>query len=286
MKAILFITQVALAMGIGLFLLCGAALDAPTTRRTPTMHDQPAEGGKRLLVFSMTKGYRHESIGAISQALRDLGRESGAFTTVDSEEIGVFDRETLFGFDAVCFNNTTGELPLSDQQKQNLLDFVSGGRGFIGIHSATDTLYQWPEYGQMVGAYFDGHPWTAGDTVTIRVEEPEHPIVKPFGRGSFELTEEIYQLKAPYDRSKLRVLLSLDTAKTDMTKKGIKRTDGDFALAWVKSYGKGRVFYTALGHNVAVVHDPRVGQHFLAGIQWALGQVPGSAEPRPGGKAP
>jgi len=245
------------------------------------MSDQPAKGGKRILVFSMTRGYRHDSIPVIAQVLSELGEQSKAFSTVASEDIRVFDHDALYAFDAVCFNNTTGELPLSEQQKKNLLDFVAGGRAFIGIHSATDTLYQWPDYGRMVGGYFDGHPWGSGDTVSIHVDDPEHPVVAMFGRGTFQLTEEIYQFKAPYDRNKLRVLLSLDTAKTDMTKKGIKRTDGDFALAWVKPYGKGRVFYTALGHNAAVVRDPRVRGHLLAGIRWALGQIDGPDEPLP-----
>jgi type 1 glutamine amidotransferase len=126
----------------------------------------------------------------------------------------------------------------------------------------------------MIGGYFDGHPWHSTDAVTVKVEKPENPIVKPFGDKPFELTEEIYQLKAPYDRSKCEVLLSLDTSKTDMTKNGVKRTDGDFAVSWIKPFGDGRVFYTSLGHNEAVWNDPRYQKHLLAGIAWAAGEGP------------
>jgi type 1 glutamine amidotransferase len=108
--------------------------------------------------------------------------------------------------------------------------------------------------------------------VKIRVERPDHPIAAPFGSASFPLTEEIYQFKEPYDRNQLTVLLSLDTSGTDMSKQGIKRKDNDFGLAWIKPYGQGRVFYTALGHNQAVWGDPRFQAHVLAGVLWSMGR--------------
>jgi uncharacterized protein len=227
---------------------------------------------RKVLVFSMTKGFRHTSIPVAKEVLKEIGNQSGAYEAVVSDELENFDRERLFEFDCVIFNLTTGEIPLSDQQKQNLLEFVSGGRGFVGTHSATDTFYKWEEFGEMIGGYFDGHPWNANDTVHICCEQ-ENAITQPFGERCLDLTEEIYQFRAPYDRSKLNVIMSLDVENTDMTKPGIKRTDKDFAVAWTKPYGQGRVFYTSLGHNEAVWKDARVQGHLLAGIRWAMGDI-------------
>ncbi|MGH7176304.1 MAG: ThuA domain-containing protein, partial [Tepidisphaeraceae bacterium] len=128
------------------------------------------------------------------------------------------------------------------------------------------------EYGAMLGACFDGHPWNANEQVTIRVERPDDPIAAPFGRDPFSIQEEVYQFKDPYplDAHQRRVLLRLDTKRTDMKKEGIHRADGEFALAWTKEYGSGRVFYTALGHNEGVWKDPRFQSHLLEGIRWAL----------------
>ena len=126
---------------------------------------------------------------------------------------------------------------------------IKRSTGCIGRHRAADTFNKGPEYGEMIGAYFDGHPGNADSPpVTLKVEDNEHPAGNPIGSFWF-LQEEIYQFRAPYDRKKLHVLLSLDTDATDMTVPGIKRKDGDFAVAWSKYHGKGRVFYTALGHR-------------------------------------
>lgn len=275
-----FLATVGIAWGmlllVGLAHLGAQPTDAAGRAAEPSTRPvDRATAPPKVLVFTMTRGFRHDSIGTATQVLQRLAERSGAFVPTITEDVSHFDRDRLMTYDAVMFCNTTGELPLSDVQKQNLLDFVAGGRGFIGVHSATDTFYQWPAFGELIGAYFDGHPWSAKDMVTIKVEQPEHPITLPFGPRTFELTEEIYQLKAPYDRSKLNVLMSLDTTRTDMTKKGIKRTDGDFAVAWTKPHGKGRVFYTSLGHNKTVWNDPRFQAHLLAGILWVIRDADG-----------
>jgi type 1 glutamine amidotransferase len=187
-----------------------------------------------------------------------------------SDELSNFDPDKIGQYSAIVFLNTTGEIPFTDAEKKALTDAVSSGKvGFVGIHSATDTLYQWPAYGEMIGGHFDGHPWTADTTVTIRKEE-ENAVTKPFAQ-QFQLTEEIYQMKE-YDRSKCDVCMSLDTTKTDMTRKGIKRTDGDFPVSWVKTYGKaGRVFYTSMGHNDATYEREDYQKHVLAGLRWVMG---------------
>jgi hypothetical protein len=148
----------------------------------------------------------------------------------------------------------------------------------VGVHAATDCFYQWPAYGALIGGYFNGHPWQT-DEVAIRNEAPGHPLTAMFGREPFRVTDEIYQFKAPYTRARLRVLLSLDPARTDMNKPGIQRHDSDFAVSWIRNYGRGRVFYCSLGHRHEVFWNPLVLRHYLAGVQFALGDLPANAVP-------
>lgn len=152
------------------------------------------------------------------------------------------------------------------------MNFVRSGKGFVGIHAATDTFYNWPEYGEMVNGYFDGHPWRANTPVHIKVEEgkSDHPLVAMFEGEPLEFKEEIYQFKAPYDSSKVDMLLRLDPEKSGKVK-GLKRKDNDYGVAWVRHWGEGRVFYCSIGHNHDMFWHPKVLRHYLAGIQWALG---------------
>lgn len=245
----------------------GNKSDAPTTR----------QASRRVLVFNRADGFKHASIPTSADVFKQMDTASDIFEFVVTDDIKHFDKDTLNTYDAVVFCLTTGEIALSDDQKAALLEFVKSGKGgLVGIHSATDTFYKWPEFGEMLGGYFDGHPWNANDTVTVKIEQV-NPITAPWGKSRFEITDEIYQIKEPYDRKKQDVLLSLDTERTDMTKKGIKRKDNDFAVAWTKNYGQGRVFYTSLGHNHAVWRDPRYQAHLLAGLQWVIGAEHGKA---------
>jgi hypothetical protein len=196
-------------------------------------------------------------------------------------DLSMISREGLKGFAAVLFYTTSGEKDqdlLTEAQRNALMERIRGGMGFIGVHSATDTFYNWPEYGEMVGAYFDGHPWTADSPpVTIKIEDPIHPATTPLGSSWF-LQEEIYQFKAPYDRKKLHMLMSLDTRAIDTSLPGVNRPDGDFAVAWSKYHGQGRVFYTSLGHREDVWRNELFKQHLLGGIRWTLGLAKGRPE--------
>lgn len=246
-----------------------------------------AKAKRTVLVFSKTNGFRHASIPTGHLALKLLGEKTGAFDVVASEDVAMFDKETLSKFDAVCFLSTTGEVfypkgkptdeekKIGDQRKQNLYDFIKGGKGFVGIHAATDTCYQCEEFGSMINGYFDGHPWNANTDVSIKVEpgQEEHPVVAALEGKNLEFKEEIYQLKAPYSSKRAHMLLRLDTEKSDMNVKGIKRTDGDFGVSWIRPYGEGRVFYSSLGHNHHIFWNAKVLAHYLAGIQWALGDL-------------
>lgn len=238
---------------------------------------------RKLLVFTLCRGYVHSSIPYATKALEIMGKKTGAFEVVRSDDISVFKPENLSRFDAVCFNNTS-KLKFKDHAlRKSLMDFVKSGKGVVGIHAATDNFFNWPEAAEMMGGLFDGHPWSAKETVAVKIDDPTHPLCKVFAGKTFWINDEIYQFKAPYSRDKLRVLLSLDTTKTDMNKKSwlmpIKRTDNDFAVSWVRSWGKGRIFYCSLGHNHHIFWNPAVLRYYLDGIQFALGDLPADTTP-------
>lgn len=238
--------------------------------------EKPAKA-RKVLIFSKTGGFRHASIATGKVALTELGKKTGAFETVISDDLANFAPKTIDQFDAIVFLSTTGEpfdgAPNTEELKKSLMDFVKGGKGFIGIHAATDTFYKWSEYGEMIGGYFDGHPWGAGTQVSIKVEpgQEKHPLVAMFDGKNVDFKEEIYQLKAPYDSKKVQMLLRLDPEKSDMKVGGLKRDDKDWGVAWARSWGKGRVFYCSIGHNHEMYWNPTILRHYLAGIQWAIG---------------
>ena len=171
---------------------------------------------------------------------------------------------------------TTGELPLPPAARDGLMRWIAKGGAFVGIHCATDTLYEYAPYVEMIGGTFDGHPWH--EEITVRVEEP-HPagLIPPDLGSSFAITDEIYQFKN-FRRHPVRVLMTLDLASVDASLG--KRQDRDYALAWTRDWGEGRVFYTALGHREEVWRDPRFQQHLLNGIAWAI-EGPDRAAPAP-----
>jgi type 1 glutamine amidotransferase len=263
---------------VGLFAVVAAA--APAGEKKP-------EVKKKLLVITQSKGFVHDVVKRpkpdelclVEQILTEIGQTSGDFEVTCSQDARKeITAENLKNYDAVFFY-TTGELELSDVQKADLLEFVRSGKGFAGTHSATDTFYKWPEYGNLIGGYFDGHPWN--EKVKVVVEDTKHPATKHLGE-SFEIADEIYQFKGPYDRSKLHILMHLDT---DSVKKTGKREDKDYAVAWTKEYEKGRVFYTSLGHRAEVWKDERYQKHLLGGLRYVLGIEKADAKPSaPSGK--
>ena len=254
---------------------------------------------RKLLVFSLAWKYRHSSIPYFKKAVEAMAAKTGAFEVVVSDDVAMFEPETLKTFDAVVFNNTNNEIFLPEnvdklspaerakaverdaRLKRSLVDYLAGGGGLAVTHAGVASFRQWPEYGNIIGARFQNHPWRSGSKVTLKVDEPDHPVAGAFTGGSFTVSDEIYQMKAPYSREKLRVLLSVDTGKTNMKVGGIRRTDGDFAISWIKRYGKGRVFYCALGHDHDLFWNPTVLQHYLDGIQYALGDLVADATPAP-----
>jgi uncharacterized protein len=256
---------------------------------------------RRILVFAVTNGFRHQSIPTGQMMMRLMGEKTGAFEAVVSDDLANFEADKLATYHAVCFLNTTGSVFLPHKKEmekmddaartaarerearlqKNLMDYIRGGGGFVGIHAATDTYYDWAEYGEMINGYFDGHPWNANASVSLKVEpgQEAHPLAAMFRGENLDITEEIYQLKDPYESRKVRMLLRLDTERSPMDVRGIKRKDGDFGVSWARMWGEGRVFYSALGHNHEIYWHPDIVVHFLAGIQWALGDLEADATP-------
>ena len=257
---------------------------------------------RRVLIFSATAGYRHSSIPTAKMALAKLGEATGAYQAVVSDDPANFEPEVLNTFDAVLLVSPTQDffMPNKKQRKRfstqewewlqarhnrlvdNLIDYVQQGGGLVGIHAATDACYGHQCYGQAMGAYFGGHPWTANMNVTIVVEDGEHAIIKPVfdGMKDFRIMDEIYQFKSqPYTRDKLRVLLHLDPDRSDQPKRKPSRKDGDYAVCWVQAVGEGRVFYTSLGHREDIYTNPLMLKHYLAGIQFAAGDLAADTTP-------
>ena len=225
-----------------------------------------AQSRPRVLYVTQSAAFAHSVLPLTEEVLPAIGRTHDAFEVDITRDASILTAETLARYDAVVFY-TTGELPMNASQRAAFLEFIRRGGGFVGIHSATDTFYEWPEYGELIGGYFDNHPWR--EEVAIRIEDRDHPATRHLG-PSFQIDDEIYQFKS-WDRDRVDVLMSLDTASVDTTTDGVHRTDDDFALAWSRSYGDGRMFYTALGHEDAVWHDERFQQLVVNGIVWAIG---------------
>ena len=162
------------------------------------------------------------------------------------------------------------------------MEFVKNGKGIVGVHAATDNFYQWPEGMEMMGGKFTGHPWGSGDTVAIKIDQPNHPLVAVFGGKGFKIRDEIYRTDPPlYSREKQLVLMSLDMSDPATKAKASKPTDADTGISWIKDWGRGRVFYCSLGHNDHIFWNEAVLQHYLAGIQFAFGDYKVDTKPKP-----
>jgi type 1 glutamine amidotransferase len=243
---------------------------------------------KHVLVIGQTRGFEHDSISPAMAAIYNMGKESGLWDTTlrtDTELLTKKDLQNnaknLNYFDLLIFASTTGELDLDASQKQDMISFIrDDGKGFVGIHAALDTNYTWPEYGEMIGGWFDGHPWGTFNAPIVN-EDPTFPAVRHFP-AAFVKYDEIYQPKV-WSRDKVNVLLSLDPSKLDYNNPRVHRADHDFAVAWSKLYGKGRVFYSTFGHTEESWDDPDIRKMYFEAIKWALRMTEGSttSHPRP-----
>jgi len=269
--------------------LAAAQNQAGTAASTPPPPHEKKIHPKHILVIGQTKGFEHDSVSSGMVAMYNMGRESGlweATLRTDTELITKKSLErnakNLDYFDALVFVSTTGELDLDDSQKKDMMSFIKDdGKGFVGVHAALDTNYKWPEYGEMIGGWFDQHPWMTFNAPIIN-EDPNFPAVRHFPHA-FVKYDEIYQPKEWY-RDKVNVLLSLDPKNLNYENNPrIHRADHDFAVAWAKMHGKGRVFYSTLGHTEEAWSDPDIRKMYFEAIRWALGMTDGStaSHPRP-----
>ena len=249
----------------------------------------PLPPRKKLLAIGEEKGYRHEAVSHALVTIERLGRQSGLWDTyirTDTEPLTKkkleYNAKNLNDFDAILFY-TGGTLEMTDQQKADFLSAIhDDGKGFIGIHSAAITFTDWPEYGQMIGGYYDEHPWGTFDAPVI-VEDPDFPGMSQWPRA-FTIRDEIYQIKN-FSRDDRRVLMRLDATKLDLHNPRVHRSDNDFAVTWAKMYGKGRVYYSTLGHVEENWDDPRFQEMFTEAIKWTLRLVSADISPRPAPKA-
>jgi len=264
-------------------------MEAAAPDRAPAKPAKP----RKLLVWGHS--WTHTPNVFAEEAIKVLGRKTGAFEAEVTDDPRLLLPDRIGRFDAVVMNNIHERDPFLPDDfakrtepekeaarkfdaavKASILEYVAGGRGLVGTHAATAALQGWPEYGEMIGGYYGGHIF---QDVTIKLEEPGHPVIACFEGKPFTIKDEIYIFREPYSRERVRVLLSLDLQR--MPDPG-KRPDKDYAVSWVRQHGQGRVFYTTLGHCEATYLNPLFLRHLLAGIQFAIGDL--KAEAMPSGK--
>jgi type 1 glutamine amidotransferase len=244
-----------------------AAACGESGRPAPTPSPAVASTAARVLVVTHTTGFRHDSIPTAEEALRQIGIQSGLFTTEfcrTAEDVRTrLTPAGLTGIDAVFFANTSGDLGIPDVQA--FLDWVAAGRGFLGSHSASDTYHDGPAYLAMLG----GEVVTHGGIVEadVRVAEPANAAVAHLA-PTFRITDEWYRIQTAGPAR--TVLLKFDRNPPDGL--GVGGEAVDLPLAWQKAHGSGRVFYTALGHRSETWDDPRFRKHLLEAVRWAVGR--------------
>jgi type 1 glutamine amidotransferase len=277
-----------------------AAAQDPTPQQGPPARPGGGQGPrqpppkptrKQVLAWADIRfGQQHDSVTRALVTIEKLGRETGLFDTwirTDSQLITKqpivaagrpITNKNLDYYDAIFFFGVR-EIELTDQQKADLMSFVrDDGKGFVAAHTASTAFFSWPEFGEMLGGRFDEHPWGITEA-TVVIEDPAFPAVKHFPASSV-VKDEHYQTK-DFSRDKIRVVASLDPKSVDLTRPAVHRKDGDFPVAWVKNHGKGRVFYSTLGHAPEYWDTPQIQTMYLEAMKWALRLTDGDATPRP-----
>ncbi len=242
---------------------------------------------RKLLIFDVNADYGgHRSIAHANLAFTLMGKKTGAFETTVSHDPRVFEANNLKQYDAIFFNNNVGNVFSDQTLRNNIEEFVRRGGGLMGVHGTTAAFMNWagpnkgkddwPVFGEMIGGRGTNHR-EADEKIFVKVEEPNHPLLQFFPKEGFEYQDEFFRVQGPYSREKQRVLLSIDKEKTDLNRPphtGKKeRADEDYALAWVKDYGRGRCFYSTFAHSPKIFWDPMMLKFYLAAAQFVLGDL-------------
>ena len=232
---------------------------------------------RKILVMDLQLGYYHPTVADVNYALELLSKYTGAFQPVFSNDLDNLKYEKLHQYDALFLNSVVGQVFLDPEIRTSLLRFVREGGGLIGLHGATYAALDWPEFGEMIGAQEGPH---RVETATIKIDDPNSPLTAAFEGQEFVRQDEFYHFlpTGPYSRNKLHVLLSIDAQKSDLSAWHV-RPDNDYGLAWIRTYGKGRVFTCAMGHTATFFMTPQIARFMLAGIQYAVGDLDADATP-------
>ena len=224
---------------------------------------------KRVLYLTHSAKYFHEILPYSAKIMKQWADRDGGYILDQTDDCSVVTPENLAKYDCLVFY-TNRELPISEPNRQAILDFVKNGKGFVAIHSGTGTFFEWTPYQDMINAIFDGHPWS--QKVRITVEDPKHPTMKGVPQ-SVEINDEIYQHKN-WERARTHVIAHLDVDSVNLKAKGVNRTDKDFGIVWAHRYGKGRVYVNALGHTKEVWDADWFEKMIVQGIHWAMAELP------------
>ena len=256
-------------------------IEAALPRVAPAKPKKP----RKLLVLDVNIAYPgHRSIPAQNLALEMMGKNTGAYEAVFSNDLDNLKYDKIRQFDAVFLNNTVGMIFVDAAVRDGLSRFVREGGGLAGNHGTSHASMDWPEFGEMIGTRHGIHRENT-EQAMVKIDDPHSPLTAPFAGKEFLYQDEFFRFPiGPYSREKLHVLLSIDVAKTDMYQgrgcaKPCVRSDYDYAVSWIQSYGKGRVFFCILGHNPTLFSTPPLAQFFLAGIQFILGDLDADTTP-------
>jgi type 1 glutamine amidotransferase len=226
----------------------------------------------------------HSTIPHGNYLIELMARNTGAFEPTFSNDLELLKYPAIKQFDAVYLNNVCGMVHNDPDVREGILRFVREGGGIGGHHAVTFANNNWPEFAEMMGGWAGAHHI---EPQVLKVEDAASPLTKSFGAASFEHTDEFYIFPSysPYSRARQRVLLSIDVEKSDRATANrfcaqCTRPDQDYAVAWIKTYGKGRTYFTPLGHTTSFYTDPRWTEHLLAAIQYILGDLDADATPR------
>jgi type 1 glutamine amidotransferase len=250
-------------------------IEAAVPKTAPAQPKKP----RKLLVVDLQAAYGgHGSLPYANTAIQAMGKQTGAYEPVFNNDLANLQYDKLRQYDALFLNNTVGPILNATEIREGLLRYVREGGGLIGTHGTGRASLDWTEFGEMLGSYCGAHA-VSNEKVTIKVDDLKSPLVQGIDVKPFPWTTEVFRFPSPpYTREKLHILLTM-TPDAAQNCAGCTRPDGDYAVSWIRDYGKGRVFYSVLGHGASDYSEPWILGHFLAGIQFALGDLAADSTP-------